>query len=80
MEGSTISVWGFLFLQDAADSVKLWNITKGVVVEDYGKVSLELLGFFFFEFLILLYVHPEIICFYVCRYHLKRRKKNYSKW
>lgn len=28
-------------LQDAAGSVKLWDITRGVVVEDYGKVSME---------------------------------------
>ncbi|KAK7277868.1 hypothetical protein RJT34_22887 [Clitoria ternatea] len=27
--------------KDASDSVKLWEITKGVVVEDYGKVSFE---------------------------------------
>ena len=39
-------MWFFFFLQDAADSVKLWNITKGVVVEDFGKVSLELRLFF----------------------------------
>ncbi|KAL2954515.1 hypothetical protein AAZX31_19G226700 [Glycine max] len=27
--------------KDASDSVKLWEITKGVVIEDYGKVSFE---------------------------------------
>ncbi|KAK9161463.1 hypothetical protein Syun_007804 [Stephania yunnanensis] len=27
--------------KDTADSVQLWDITKGVVVEDYGKVSFE---------------------------------------
>ncbi|XP_057962475.1 uncharacterized protein LOC131154029 [Malania oleifera] len=27
--------------KDAAGSVKLWEITRGVVVEDYGKVSFE---------------------------------------
>ncbi|KAK7284291.1 hypothetical protein RJT34_19035 [Clitoria ternatea] len=27
--------------KDASGSVKLWEITKGVVVEDYGKVSFE---------------------------------------
>ena len=26
------------FLQDAAGSVKLWEITWGAVVEDFGKV------------------------------------------
>jgi len=26
-------------LQDNAGSVKLWEVTKGVVVEDYGKVA-----------------------------------------
>jgi|APAra0007618407_1042631.scaffolds.fasta_scaffold11453_2 WD repeat-containing protein 48 len=35
-----ICVWFFL-LQDAAGSVKLWDITRGVVVEDYGKVFME---------------------------------------
>ncbi|XP_074582806.1 uncharacterized protein LOC141839054 [Curcuma longa] len=27
--------------KDTADSVKLWEITKGVVIEDYGKVSFD---------------------------------------
>lgn len=27
--------------KDAASSVKLWEITRGVVIEDYGKVSFE---------------------------------------
>ncbi|KAK7246362.1 hypothetical protein RIF29_41229 [Crotalaria pallida] len=31
--------WGLLL--DTSGSVKLWEITKGVVVEDYGKVSFE---------------------------------------
>lgn len=28
--------------QDTAGSVKLWEITKGIVVADYGKVTLVL--------------------------------------
>ncbi|RWR94105.1 WD repeat-containing protein 48 isoform X1 [Cinnamomum micranthum f. kanehirae] len=27
--------------KDTADSVKLWEITRGIVVEDYGKISFE---------------------------------------
>ncbi|XP_047313733.1 WD repeat-containing protein 48-like [Impatiens glandulifera] len=27
--------------KDTADSVKLWELTRGIVVEDYGKVSFE---------------------------------------
>ena len=38
--------------------MKLWNITKGVVVEDFGKVSMELM--LPFEFLIFLYVHAAL--------------------
>ncbi|XP_056846435.1 uncharacterized protein LOC130505442 [Raphanus sativus] len=30
-----------ILTKDAGDSVKLWDITKGVVVEDYGKISFE---------------------------------------
>ncbi|CAF1939066.1 BnaC05g46720D [Brassica napus] len=30
-----------ILTKDAAGSVKLWNITKGVVVEDFGKISFE---------------------------------------
>ncbi|XP_061349411.1 uncharacterized protein LOC133294694 [Gastrolobium bilobum] len=30
-----------ILTKDTSGSVKLWEITKGVVVEDYGKVSLE---------------------------------------
>ncbi|CAN8269889.1 unnamed protein product [Cochlearia groenlandica] len=30
-----------ILTKDAAGSVKLWDITKGVVVEDYGKISFE---------------------------------------
>lgn len=26
------------FLQDTAGSVKLWEITRGTVIEDFGKV------------------------------------------
>lgn len=30
-----------ILTKDAAGSVKLWDITRGVVVEDYGKISFE---------------------------------------
>ncbi|CAF1703423.1 WD repeat-containing protein 48 [Brassica napus] len=30
-----------ILTKDAGDSVKLWDITKGVVVEDFGKISFE---------------------------------------
>ncbi|XP_010546629.1 PREDICTED: WD repeat-containing protein 48 [Tarenaya hassleriana] len=30
-----------ILTKDAAGSVKLWEITRGVVVEDYGKISFE---------------------------------------
>ncbi|XP_042474813.1 WD repeat-containing protein 48-like, partial [Macadamia integrifolia] len=30
-----------ILTKDTADSVKLWEITRGIVVEDYGKVSFE---------------------------------------
>lgn len=42
MEGSIISAVFLFLLQDAGDSVKLWDITKGVVVEDFGKVFVKL--------------------------------------
>ena len=29
--------------QDAAGSVKLWEVTRGIVIEDYGKVALVIL-------------------------------------
>lgn len=35
--------WGDFLLQDAAGSVKLWEVTRGVVIEDYGKVALVIL-------------------------------------
>jgi hypothetical protein len=35
-----------LFLQDTSDSVKLWEITRGAVLEDFGKVLVSPLGFF----------------------------------
>jgi hypothetical protein len=28
----------YSFLQDTAGSVKLWEITRGAVIEDFGKV------------------------------------------
>jgi hypothetical protein len=31
-----------LFLQDTSDSVKLWEITRGAVLEDFGKVLVSL--------------------------------------
>ncbi|CAN8260393.1 unnamed protein product [Cochlearia groenlandica] len=30
-----------ILTKDAAGSVKLWDVTRGVVVEDYGKISFE---------------------------------------
>lgn len=29
--------------QDAAGSVKIWEVTRGVVIEDYGEVALVIL-------------------------------------
>jgi hypothetical protein len=38
-----------LLMQDTTGSVKLWEITRGAVIEDFGKVlvSLQFLGCFF---------------------------------
>ncbi|KAJ4845770.1 hypothetical protein Tsubulata_013108 [Turnera subulata] len=30
--------------KDTADSVKLWEVTKGIVIEDYGKVAFTFLS------------------------------------
>lgn len=35
--------WCDFLLQDAAGSVKLWEVTRGIVIEDYGKVALVIL-------------------------------------
>lgn len=35
--------------QDAAGSVKLWEVTRGIVIEDYGKVALVILICYIFS-------------------------------
>ena len=34
-----------MILQDASGSVKLWEITKGVVIEDYQSCGRQLVAF-----------------------------------
>lgn len=57
--------YNYTCLQDTTGSVKLWEITRGVVVEDYGKVAYLSFCAFLCEYMILFFTGVPLTMWFI---------------